>query len=451
MQTFHTNCTYPPETASFVSSPNTRGTLDIVWSCLSVIGLCTWSILHLNVPIQSTPSTKRQKYLRTLRRFSSKLKWVMINIVAPEWAFGRAYSDVSSVRMLKARFAEIQDRDGVPWSDSHIHYANMGGFPIQFVDSDATAGTQEIPSIRDFPKGIRTPQMLQRSMQEISNAIGKVDWALDRSNILAIEKANSMVSQGDLKKERILNMSYTNWVGNLTLLCGNLWVVDANQLLLARELGIIDKLPDMSQDSLDDHNNGDLVVKILALLQISWMFIQLGIDKPQDVRTSYTIKAVRHPSAEDLIYMASAGPVGNVFKSNVWIPNDAVHRDAIGKVPGYVISLAYFFVFGATHCVAWNFELPTAVERLLWRLSSVVTAVALPFAYLISDPIWLKMFKLESQPKILELAQGSLLILIVVVFILARLFITVEVVRSLAFLPPGAFIGTWTANIPHVA
>ncbi|OQD91633.1 hypothetical protein PENSOL_c051G08202 [Penicillium solitum] len=480
MQIFHTNCTYPPETAGFVSSPNTQGTLDIVWSCLSVIGLCTWSMLHLNVPIQSTPSTKRQKYLRTLWRFSSKLKWMMINIIAPEWAFGSACSDVSSVRMLKARFADIQERDGVPWSDSHIHYANMGGFPIQFVDSNATAGTQEIPSIKKFPKGIRTPQILQISMQKISNAIGKVDWALDRSNILAIERANSMVSQGYLKKERFLNMSYTNWVGNLTLLCGNLWVVDANQLLLARELGIIDKLPYMSQDSLDGHNNGDLVVKILALLQISWMFIQLGvrlgrnlpaskleiftlsfaicssityimlIDKPQDVRTSCTIKAVRHPSAEDLICMANAGSVGNVFKSNVWIPNDAMHRDAVRKVPGYMISLVYFFAFGATHCIAWNFEFPTAVERLLWRLSSVVTAVALPIAYLISDPFWLKVFKLETQPRILELVEGSLLILTVVVFILARLFITVEVFRSLAFLPPGAFIGTWTANIPHV-
>lgn len=193
-----------------------------------------------------------------------------------------------SARMLKVRFAEIQERDGVPWFASHIHYANMGGFPIKFVDSDATTDTQEIPSIKDLPEGIRTPQILQRSMQKISNAIGKVNWVLDRSNILAIGKANSMVSQGYLKKERILNMPYTNWVGNLTLLCGNLWVVDASQLLLARELGIIDKLPymSMSQDSLDDHNNGDFVVKILALLQIPWMFIQLGVRFGRNLPTS---------------------------------------------------------------------------------------------------------------------------------------------------------------------
>jgi hypothetical protein len=34
-----------------------------------------------------------------------------------------------------------------------------------------------------------------------------------------------------------------------------LWVVDANQLLLARELGIIEKLPYVSHDSLDDHSS----------------------------------------------------------------------------------------------------------------------------------------------------------------------------------------------------
>ncbi|KAJ5210344.1 hypothetical protein N7491_010150 [Penicillium cf. griseofulvum] len=355
----------------------------------------------------------------------------------------------------------------------------MGGFPIQFADSDPPPGTQEIPSITDLPKGIRSPQALQKSMQRISNLIGKIDWALDRSIILAIEKANSMVSQG-LKEERTFTMSYMDWVGNLTLLCGNLWVVDANQLLLAQELGIIEKLPYMSQDSLDDHGS-DLVVKFLTLLQISWMFIQLGvrlgrnlptsqleiftlsfaicssityimlINKPQDVRTSYIIKAVRHPSAEDLIYMANAGSLAYGPKYSVWIPINATHRDSLKKMPGYVMSMACLFalaLFGAVHCVAWNFEFPTALEKLFWRLSSVVTAVAMPFAYLINqilDPIWL-----ECQPRILELMERIFMVLIVVVFILARLFITVEVVRSLAFLPPGAFIGTWTANIPHV-
>ncbi|KAJ5520576.1 hypothetical protein N7463_001029 [Penicillium fimorum] len=386
-----------------------------------------------------------------------------------------ACSNVWSVRILKARFAEFQERDGVPWSDSHIHYANMGGFPIQFATSDPITATQEIPPIKDLPKGIQSPQDLQKSMQRISNAIGKIDWALERSNILAIEKKNRMVSQGHLKEEGTLNTPYMEWVENLTVLCGNIWVVDASQLLLAREMGIIDKLPYMPQDSLDDHNGvvvdvhsawraikpkslptSQLEIFTLSFAICSSITYVMLISKPQDVRTAYTIKAVRHPSAEDLIYMANAGPLGYGPKYNVWIPNDATHRDVQKKAPVYVMSMACLFalvLFGATHCVAWNFEFPTALEKLFWRLSSVITALAMPFAYLtdrILYPSSLKVFKVESQPTILELVERALMLLIVVMFILARLFITVEVVRSLVFLPPGAFIGTWTANIPHI-
>lgn len=215
----------------------------------------------------------------------------------------------------------------------------------------------------------------------------------------------------------------------------------------------------MPQDSLEDHNSGDLVVKILALLQISWMFIQLGVRLGRKLPTSqleiFTL-SFAICSSITYIMLINAGPLGSGPKSSVWIPNDATHRDVLRKVPGYVMSMACLFalvLFGAAHCVAWNFEFPTALEKLFWRLSSVVTTAAMPFAYLliqILDPISVTVFKVESQPRILEYIERVLLVLILVVFILARLFITVEVVRSLAFLPPGAFISTWTANIPHV-
>lgn len=30
-------------------------------------------------------------------------------------------------------------------------------------------------------------------------------------------------------------------------------------------------------------------------------------------------------------------------------------------------------IFGLTHLIAWNFDLPTPIEKQLWRFSSVVT------------------------------------------------------------------------------
>jgi len=35
-------------------------------------------------------------------------------------------------------------------------------------------------------------------------------------------------------------------------------------------------------------------------------------------------------------------------------------------------------------------------------------------------------------------------------YVMARLFLLVEIFRTLCFLPSDAYISTWTTNIPHV-
>jgi hypothetical protein len=44
---------------------------------------------------------------------------------------------------------------------------------------------------------------------------------------------------------------------------------------------------------------------------------------------------------------------------------------------------------------------------------------------------------------------GAALALSVVLFVAARAFILVEIVRSLGFQPPETFRTTWAANVPH--
>jgi hypothetical protein len=38
-----------------------------------------------------------------------------------------------------------------------------------------------------------------------------------------------------------------------------------------------------------------------------------------------------------------------------------------------------------------------------------------------------------------------------IVYVLARLFLIVEMFRILCFLPPDAYLSTWATNIPHLA
>lgn len=49
---FNTTCTIPDRRYDYVQGPNTRGSLQIVWSCLATLIACTYTVLHLNVPEQ---------------------------------------------------------------------------------------------------------------------------------------------------------------------------------------------------------------------------------------------------------------------------------------------------------------------------------------------------------------------------------------------------------------
>ena len=68
--TLHTEISPP-----WVSSSNTRGTSDILWSCLITLTACVYTALHLNVPPAN--AGKIGFYWR-------KSKWVAIALFAPE-------------------------------------------------------------------------------------------------------------------------------------------------------------------------------------------------------------------------------------------------------------------------------------------------------------------------------------------------------------------------------
>lgn len=110
---FESTCTIPPSRVNFVSSPDSRGILDIFWSCLFTIIACTWTIQHLNIPkqrgnlretITRRDVRKERKWLKSFRHrlwseivwgagdlkwvardFWTNLKWMLFTMVAPEF------------------------------------------------------------------------------------------------------------------------------------------------------------------------------------------------------------------------------------------------------------------------------------------------------------------------------------------------------------------------------
>lgn len=200
----------------------------------------------------------------------------------------------------------------------------------------------------------------QRKIKRLSSYIGKIDWKLNSTNTATGKRAftTNWVVNFDWEPEEVKGFNYSqSWLGeNLNALCGDRWIINACQLLLARKLGIIERLPKLPLDELDDRNKGDLAVKIFAMSQIGWLFVQVMIrlvngtpiaqlevmatafaacflltyclllDRPQDAQAACTVSASSHPSPEEMLRIANSGPhTWGGSQKYPWIPNNAIH------------------------------------------------------------------------------------------------------------------------------
>lgn len=90
-----------PGHIGWVAEPHGRGTASLLYSCLFTIYICTWSAVHLNVPAdgESSPAI-------VLR----KLEWMVVAILAPEYAATNAFRDWTFAREWKNDLREWSSR-----------------------------------------------------------------------------------------------------------------------------------------------------------------------------------------------------------------------------------------------------------------------------------------------------------------------------------------------------
>lgn len=111
-----------------------------------------------------------------------------------------------------------------------------------------------------------------------------------------------------------------------------------------------------------------------------------------------------------------------------------VHRVLSGLVLGGTL-------FGGLHCLAWNFQFPTPGETIAWRVSAVLITVT---------PVFLALFfTLDIDSDMESIVSATVFLIGIFAYVLARLSIIVEVFRTLLYLPPDAFIETWSGSFPH--
>ena len=109
----------------WVSQPNQRGSIDIIWSCVFTLIICLWTMLHLNLPAPNDNSW-------TI--FWRRTRWLLLGIPAPELLMTFAFAQWSSARRSRAEMCRVGNTDG-KWTMVHAFYADMGGFVLHTPDA----------------------------------------------------------------------------------------------------------------------------------------------------------------------------------------------------------------------------------------------------------------------------------------------------------------------------
>ncbi len=106
----------------WVSQPNSRGTIDIIWTSLATIFISTYVILCLNVP-----SRGESWWSITGRR----LLWMGVSIAGPEFVLTAAVGQWAAAKRSVIAFKDAGHED---WTMRHAFFADMGGIEIRTPD-----------------------------------------------------------------------------------------------------------------------------------------------------------------------------------------------------------------------------------------------------------------------------------------------------------------------------
>ncbi|PYH91858.1 hypothetical protein BO71DRAFT_458866 [Aspergillus ellipticus CBS 707.79] len=122
--TFDSECSVPMVQVNFVSSPDTRGTLQILWSSLFTIFACTWTVLNLNVPAlpedrpNSRFSVERAKWL--YRKHRSAIGWFLITLFAPEVTLSKYSDDTLNAYLIGNNHHKTIEEGGLDPNACHV-------------------------------------------------------------------------------------------------------------------------------------------------------------------------------------------------------------------------------------------------------------------------------------------------------------------------------------------
>ncbi len=380
----------------WVSTDCGRGTSDILWSCLATILLCVWTVIHLPIPCWSrfedgklVPGESTRSWRRWI--VSSGIVPAFISIVAPEFLTVGAISEFFNARSIRKKMTLTS------WTLTHAFFLSAGGFCLE------------------TPSGSR----VQIDEDGIESALSEhPDW---------LSKLESV------KEADISDHAKSNPLAKLVTCSQTLWLITQ----------VISRVYQHRAVTLLEVSTTAYAACALAACASWWK-------KPQNP----TIPIIIHCSNEVLprpklrFYYRYPSLGEYVWAGQPFLRNIETEVGNLMLLPLITLSPA---LFGAIHVAAWNISFLSTVEQWLWRGSALYCCIAGIIYTLI---VFLPSFT-EDRSWISEdvefVIDNAAFFIICSIYIIARLYMIVEVFLSLRALPQSAYEEVqWSSFIPHI-
>ncbi|KAK4208789.1 hypothetical protein QBC37DRAFT_325081 [Rhypophila decipiens] len=410
---FQPLCTAPTSAVSYVAIPNSRGTIEIVWACVFAIFACTWTVHHPNLPRQRRKGRRGwgENMKCDLRDFWESTKLAFYTIIAPEAIVSVACSELLSAYWILGEHGIHCDEplnDSDSWTISEIQFANMGGFTTLVEgETPGKAGTlyhltafeilnmwEEGRLLKGLPR-IDLDELYDRSKCDFfvkTLSVAEILWSV--LQVLIRVARNLVVSP--------LELAVLAFSACACITYALYWMKPKNVYTTIHvPLASPQLVPAADLARYRQHNEVHIVREFL-LPPIGCMKAQMHHVRP------------------------AGDPLCSV--TSLRIPRGSHYANVVPRIAGYFAAA----LFGGIHAAAWQFPFPSATELCAWRCATIYTAIYGPITF--SQDLLLRRHRT---------VQKSVFCVLTWLYVIARLVIISEMVRTMFYLPTESFMPTW--------
>lgn len=404
----------------WVSSPDVRGTIDIIWGCLLTVILCVWTVLTLNVP---APDTSLWVFTRT------KMKWATIALFGPEWLSGMAGAQWSIARRATKLFHD----GGIKWTMQQSYFAEMGGIRLKLKDDEFPITSKHIYVLIKLDL-IKLDTITPAAIADRSKADGV-------AKLFTVVQTGWFILQCLARLAQHISITTLELSTIAFIVCtigtNIMWWAKPTDVFVPIVLKIdctLKELLQMAGPEISDPEGE----------AISWKWSPL--EKFDDMRPNFLVDVGQYLPRTSSFKLSQ--PAQKIRFRNDRLP--PIERDWL--LNGFLTVLS--LLFGAVYLAGWNIKLPTYTEQLIWRSCIVIMSSLIVAFWVVDAGVELhqrKKKRVGNQKVALTPVKMALYAVISLVYVTIRIYILVEPFVSLRSLPAVAFQTVrWAAFIPHV-